>query len=80
MNSLEAIDKIFDEYDTEKRGTLNRNNLTTLFYAFSQVKGNLRVVTPEDIEKALQYIGKDSNGILSKTEFLQFIERLVSQR
>jgi len=80
MNALEAIDKIFDEYDTEKSGTLNRRNLTTLFQAFSQVKGNNRIVTQEDIEKALQYIGKDSDGTLSKTEFLRFVERLVSQK
>ena len=80
MNALEAIDKIFDEYDTEKSGTLNRRNLTTLFQAFSQVKGNNRIVTQEDIEKALQYIGKGSDGTLSKTEFLRFIERLVSQK
>jgi len=79
MNATEAIDRIFAVYDTDNSGTLNKNKLANIFEAFSQAKGNSRLVSQEEIDRALRYIGKD-DGTLSKTEFLRFVERLVSQK
>ena len=77
MNSTEAIDRIFAVYDTDNSGTLNKSKLTNIFEAFAQAN---RVVSQEEIDRALRYIGKDTDGTLTKTEFLRFVERLVSQK
>lgn len=77
MNSSEAIDRIFAVYDTDNSGTLNKNKLANIFEA---LRGNSRIVSQEEIDRALRYIGKDIDGTLSKPEFLRFVERLVSQK
>ena len=80
MNTTDAIDRIFAAYDTDNSGTLNKEKLANIFENFAQAKGNSRLVSQEEIDRALQYIGKDNDGTLSKAEFLQFVERLVSQK
>ncbi len=78
MNTNQAIDKIFAEFDTDKSGALDRKKLRNIFQACVQALGNNETVRQEDLDSTLESIGIKANEKISKAGFPQFLEKLIS--
>lgn len=66
----QAIDGIFDKYDSDKSGTLEQNEVFSLITdAFKSLDRN-RQVTKEDVVKFIKVIDKNGDGKIAKPELL----------
>ena len=64
----QAIDGIFDKYDSDKSGTLEQNEIFSLITdAFKGLDRN-RQVTKEDVVRFIKAIDKNGDGKIAKPE------------
>jgi Ca2+-binding EF-hand superfamily protein len=73
----QAIDAVFNKYDTDKSNTLDNSELKNVIRdTFGQL-GAHREVTDEDIKKFLGAVDRNSDGKVTKIELLEIFKRLT---
>ena len=72
----DITNKIFDQFDTDKSGTLDRKELKKILDV--AVEGTGQTVTEQDINDALREIDTDNSGTVSKAEFTALIQKLLA--
>ena len=70
-NIAEITEVIFAQFDTDKSGTLDRNELRTI------LEGAGQPVTEEVLTDALKAIDTDNDGTVSKAEFAELLKVLM---
>ena len=76
MSATEIVDQVFAQFDTDKSGTLDKNELkTVLDFA---LQGTGQTVSEQDIEAAIKGLDTDNDGTISKAEFGELIKLLLS--
>ena len=76
MSATEIVDQVFAQFDADKSGTLDKNELkTVLDFA---LQGTGQTVSEQDIEAAIKGLDTDNDGTISKAEFGELIKLLLS--
>lgn len=74
----QAIDAIFNKYDTDKSGTLEEEEIFNLIRDAFKSLGRNREVSPQEVNQFITAIDKNSDGKISKTELFEILKKLIS--
>ena len=70
--------KVFDEYDRNKDGVLNKSELKPLLDKVADVFG-LSKVNDEEIEEGIKILDINKNGVLEFNEFFKFFREVYKE-
>ena len=70
--------KVFDEYDRNKDGVLNKSELKPLLDKVADVFG-LSKVNDEEIEEGIKILDINKNGVLEFNEFFKFSREVYKE-
>ena len=76
----EAVNSIFDKYDKDKSGSLDKAELKKIIEDIFASMKDSRKITDDDAQKVLTAMDKDKDGTVSKAELVQIIKRLVAAK
>lgn len=74
-----AVDAVFDAYDTDKSGTLEANEITKLINDALKHMGQNRQVSHAEVEGFIKAVDKNSDGKVAKTELFEIFKRVISK-
>lgn len=74
----QAIDAIFNKYDTDRSGTLEENEIYNLINDAFKSLGRQREVTQQEVKQFIGAIDKDSDGKINKPELFEILKQLIS--
>ena len=74
----QAIDAIFNKYDTDKSGTLEGNEIYNLINDAFKSLGRNRQVQPQEVDQFIKAIDKNSDGKISKPELFEILKKLIA--
>lgn len=69
-------DKVFDNADTDKSGSLSKKEFFVLIKEFASL---LEIETPtdEDVEELVKELDTNNDGMFSKVEFFEFLKMFL---
>lgn len=74
----QAIDAIFNKYDTDKSGTLQGNEIFLLINDAFKSLGRNRDVKSEEVSQFVKAIDKNGDGKISKAELFEILKKLIN--
>ena len=74
----QAIDAIFNKYDTDKSGTLEQNEIFALINDAFKSLGRNREVTAQEVNQFINAIDKNGDGKIAKPELFEILKKLIS--
>jgi Ca2+-binding EF-hand superfamily protein len=74
----QAIDSIFNKYDTDKSGTLEGNEIFSLINDAFKSLGRNRDVKNEEVTQFVKAIDKNGDGKISKPELFEILKKLIN--
>lgn len=74
----QAIDAIFNKYDTDKSGTLQGNEIFLLINDAFKSLGRNRDVKSEEVTQFVKAIDKNGDGKISKNELFEILKKLIN--
>lgn len=74
----QAIDGIFDKYDTDRSGTLEANEVFNLINDAFKSLGRNKEVTNAEVNQFITAIDKNSDGKIAKSELFDILKQLLS--
>ena len=73
-----AVNAVFDAYDTDKSGTLEANEVRNLINDALKHMGQNRQVTEAECNQFIQAVDKNSDGKIAKPELFEIFKRVIS--
>lgn len=73
----QAIDAIFNKYDTDKSGTLESNEIFNLISDAFKSLGRNREVSQEEVNQFIAAIDKNGDGKIAKPELFEILKQLI---
>lgn len=74
----QAIDAIFNKYDTDKSGTLQGNEIFLLINDAFKSLGRNRDVKSDEVNQFVKAIDKNGDGKISKAELFEILKKLIN--
>jgi Ca2+-binding EF-hand superfamily protein len=74
----QAIDAIFNKYDTDKSGTLEGNEIFCLINDAFKSLGRNREVKSDEVNQFVKAIDKNGDGKISKAELFEILKKLIN--
>ena len=74
----QAIDAIFNKYDTDKSGTLEENEIFNLINDAFKSLGRNREVTQQEVGQFIAAIDKNGDGKIAKPELFEILKQLIN--
>jgi len=74
----QAIDAIFNKYDTDKSGTLEGNEIYNLINDAFKSLGRNRQVQPQEVDQFIKAIDKNNDAKISKPELFEILKKLIA--
>jgi len=74
----QAIDAIFNKYDTDKSGTLEGNEIFNLINDAFKSLGRTRQVTQQEVQQFIGAIDKNNDAKISKPELFEILKKLIA--
>ena len=74
----QAIDAIFNKYDTDKSGTLEDNEIFNLINDAFKSLGRNREVTQQEVSQFISAIDKNGDGKIAKPELFEILKQLIN--
>jgi Ca2+-binding EF-hand superfamily protein len=74
----QAIDAIFNKYDSDKSGTLEGNEIFSLINDAFKSLGRNREVKSDEVGQFVKAIDKNGDGKISKTELFEILKKLIN--
>lgn len=74
----QAIDGIFDKYDTDRSGTLEANEIFCLINDAFKSLGRGKEVTNAEVNQFISAIDKNGDGKIAKPELFDILKQLIS--
>ena len=76
----QAIDSIFNKYDTDKSGTLEDKEVFNLISDAFKSLGRNREVTQQEVNQFITAIDKNSDGKIAKPELFEILKSLINSQ
>jgi Ca2+-binding EF-hand superfamily protein len=73
------IDKVFEEFDEDKNGSLDQTEMTHFFNTLFQKLGMNHSVTPEEALSAVKSIDQNFDGAISKPELFTAFKQMLNK-
>ena len=74
----QAIDAIFNKYDTDKSGTLEQNEIFQLINDAFKSLGRNREVSVQEVNQFISAIDKNGDGKIAKPELFEILKKLIN--
>lgn len=74
----QAIDAIFNKYDSDKSGTLEGNQIFCLINDAFKSLGRNRQVKSDEVNQFVKAIDKNGDGKISKSELFEILKKLIN--
>jgi len=74
----QAIDAIFNKYDSDKSGTLEGNEIYCLINDAFKSLGRNREVKNDEVGQFVKAIDKNGDGKISKSELFEILKKLIN--
>lgn len=74
------IDKVFNDYDVDRSGGLDEDELTMFFNDLYKILNIQQVVTKEQSRQAIQSMDQDGNGVIDKKELFDAFKMLINKK
>ena len=74
----QAIDAIFNKYDTDQSGTLEDNEIFNLINDAFKSLGRNRNVSKQQVLQFINAIDKNGDGKIAKPELFEILKRLIN--
>ena len=74
----QAIDAIFNKYDSDKSGTLEGSEIFSLISDAFKSLGRNRQVKEEEVNQFIKAIDKNGDSKISKVELFEILKKLIS--
>jgi len=74
----QAIDAIFNKYDSDKSGTLEGSEIYSLISDAFKSLGRNRQVKEEEVNQFIKAIDKNGDSKISKVELLEILKKLIN--
>lgn len=74
----QAIDAIFNKYDTDKSGTLEENEIFNLINDAFKSLGRNREVSQQEVKQFISAIDKNGDGKIAKPELFEILKQLIN--
>ena len=74
----QAIDAIFNKYDSDKSGTLEGNEIYCLINDAFKSLGRTREVKNDEVGQFVKAIDKNGDGKISKSELFEILKKLIN--
>jgi Ca2+-binding EF-hand superfamily protein len=74
-----AVEEIYKQYDTDKSGFLEGNEIVSVVNDVFFSLGNKKQVTNEDVKRIMQVIDTNNDGKISKDELFLVVKRCTSK-
>ena len=79
--SKSTIQKLFNKYDKNKNGVIEKSELTD---CFKEIIGAIEEMSPEELEKivneGMKNFDENSNGVIELNEFSNIIKFFVEEK
>ena len=75
----EAVDAVFDKFDTDGSQTLDRGEVLNLINAALTHMGAGRQASKEEVEALIQAVDGNNDGKIAKPEMFEIFKRVASQ-
>lgn len=74
----QAIDAIFNKYDTDHSGTLEQNEIFQLINDAFKSLGRNREVSVQEVNQFISAIDKNGDGKIAKPELFEILKKLIN--
>ena len=74
-----AVNAVFDAYDTDKSGTLEANEITKLINDALKHMGQNRQVSEGEVQQFIAAVDKNSDGKVAKPELFEIFKKVISK-
>lgn len=74
----QAIDGIFDKYDTDHSGTLEANEIFELINDAFKSLGRGKEVTNAEVNQFISAIDKNGDGKIAKPQLFEILKQLIA--
>lgn len=74
-----AVDAVFDQFDTDKSQSLDRNEVVNLVNAALQSMGVARQASSEEVNGLIEAVDKNNDGKIAKPELFEIFKRVANQ-
>lgn len=75
-----AVNAVFDAYDTDKSGTLEANEVAKLINDALKHMGQNRQVSKEEVNQFISAVDKNSDGKVAKPELFEIFKKVISNK
>ena len=74
-----AVNAVFDAYDTDKSGTLESDEITKLINDALKHMGQKRSVNKQEVDQFIAAVDKNSDGKVAKPELFEIFKKVVNK-
>ena len=74
-----AVDAVFDQFDTDKSNSLDRNEVLNLINAALNHMNAGRQATQEEVNGLIQAVDSNSDGKITKPELFEIFKKVANQ-
>ena len=74
-----AVNAVFDAYDTDKSGTLESNEITKLINDALKHMGQNRQVSQAEVNQFIAAVDKNSDGKVAKGELFEIFKKVINK-
>lgn len=75
-----AVEEIYKQYDTDKSGFLEGNEIVSVVNDVFGCLGQKKAVNNEDVKRIMQAIDTNNDGKISKDELFLMVKRCTSNK
>lgn len=75
----EAVDAVFDQFDTDKSHTLDRKEVLNLINAALNHMNAGRQATQQEVDALIQAVDTSGDGKIAKPELFEIFKRVANQ-
>ncbi len=75
-----AVNAVFDNYDKDKSGTLEANEITQLINDALKHMGQGRQVSQQEVNQFISAVDKNNDGKVAKPELFEIFKKVVSNK
>ena len=75
----DAVDAVFDKFDTDGSHTLDRNEVCNLINAALQHMGAGRQASKEEVDGLISAVDVNGDGKIAKPELLEIFKKVANQ-
>ncbi len=75
----QAVDAVFNQYDTDKSQSLDRNEVVNLINAALQQMGANRQASNEEVNALINAVDKNNDGKIAKPELFEIFKKVANK-